>query len=149
MRSGAAAGERWSVGRSHMAHLVSFRTTKFDVRAEEPNPINPIAGQSVLNWLRGELAKAQYTVTEPGAEDWGWYVDVRGNGASYLVGASADAESSPPDAEWIIQVHKHRSLKEKILAQNKMTVDDSLVALIERIVRADPQIAEVSVERDT
>ena len=92
-----------------MAHLFFFRTAKFDVRAEEPNPINPIAGQSVLNWLRSELAKVNFTATEPSTEDWGWYVDVQGNGASYLVGASADAENSTPDIEWIVQVHKHRS----------------------------------------
>ncbi len=77
-----------------MAHLVSFRTAKFDVRAEDPNPINPIFGQSVLRWLRAELAKAHYTVTEPSTEDWGWYVDVEAEGAHYLVGASADAENS-------------------------------------------------------
>jgi len=41
-----------------MAHVVSFRTSKFDVRTETPNPINPIAGQGVLRWLRLELAKA-------------------------------------------------------------------------------------------
>ena len=131
-----------------MAHLVSFRTSKFDVSAEKPNPINPLAGQSVLNWLRGELAKVNYAATEPDAEDWGWYVDVQGNGASYLVGASADAESATPDIEWIVQVHKHRSLREKILGQNKMAVDDPLVLLIERIVRSDPQMFEVSIDRD-
>ena len=130
------------------AHVVSFRTSRFDVRSETPNPINPIAGESVLNWLRSELAKADYAATEPGTEDWGWYVDVRGNGASYLVGASADAESATPDIEWIVQVHKHRSLKEKILGQNKMAVDDPLVLLIESIVRSDPQMFEVSIDRN-
>ncbi len=131
-----------------MAHLVSFRTAKFDVRAEEPNPVNPIAGQSALNWLRVELTKAKYTATEPDTEDWGWYIDVQGEGVSYFVGASADAESSTPDVEWIIQVHKHRSLKDKILGQNKLAADDPLVVLIEGLVRADPQFSEVSVERD-
>ena len=131
-----------------MAHLVSFRTAKFDVRAEDPNPINPIFGQSVLRWLRAELARAHYTVTEPSTEDWGWYVDVEAAGANYLVGASGDAENSTSEIEWIVQVHKHRSLKEKILGQNKMAVDDPLVALIESIVRADPQISEVSIDRN-
>ena len=131
-----------------MAHLVSFRTAKFDVRAEDPNPINPIAGQSALNWLRVELGKAKYTATEPDTEDWGWYIDVQGEGVSYLVGASADAESSTPDVEWVIQVHKHRSLKAKLLGQNKLAADDPLVVLIEGLVRADPQFSDVSVESD-
>ena len=132
-----------------MAHVVSFSTRKFDVSAETPNPINPIAGQSVLTWLRAELAKAQYTATEPDTEDWGWYIDVTGNDGSYLVGASADADGSTPNVEWVIQVHKHRSFTEKVFGRNKMVADDSLAALIERIVRADPQISDVSVERET
>ena len=132
-----------------MAHIVSFRTSKFDVSAETPNPINPIAGQSVLTWLRAELAKAQYTATEPDTEDWGWYIDVTGNDGSYLVGASADADASTPDVEWVIQVHRHRSMSDKLFGRNKMAVDDPLVTLIERIVRADPQISDVSVERET
>ena len=131
-----------------MAHLVSFRTAKFDVRAEDPNPINPIAGQSALNWLRVELGKAKYTATEPDTEDWGWYIDVQGEGVSYVVGASADAESSTPDVEWVIQVHKHRSLKAKLLGQNKLAADDPLVVLIEGLVRADPQFSDISVESD-
>ena len=132
-----------------MAHVVSFSTRKFDVFAETPNPINPIAGQSVLTWLRAELAKAQYTATEPDTEDWGWYIDVTGNDGSYLVGASADADGSTPDVEWVVQIHKHRSFSDKVFGRNKMAEDDSLAALIERIVRADPQISDVSVERET
>ena len=132
-----------------MAHVVSFRTSKFDVSGETPNPINPIAGQSVLKWLRAELAKAQYTATEPDTEDWGWYIDVTGNDGSYLVGASADADGSTADVEWLIQVHRHRSFTDKVFGRNKMAADDSLAALIERIVRAEPQISDVSVERET
>jgi len=132
-----------------MAHIISFRTRKFDVTAETPNPINPIAGQSVLLWLKAELLRADYQVTEPDAEDWGWYMDVTGNDATYLVGASADADGSTPEVEWVIQVHKHRSMKDKLLSRNTMTVDDPLAALIERIIRADPQMSDVSVERET
>ena len=132
-----------------MAHIVSFRTNKFDVSAETPNPINPIAGQSVLIILRAELAKAQYTATEPDTEDWGWYIDVTGNDGSYLVGASADADGSTTDVEWVIQVHRHRSLTDKLFGRNKMVVDDPLVTLIERIVRGDRQISGISVERET
>jgi hypothetical protein len=93
-----------------MAHRISFRTDRFDVSKETPNPINPIAGQSVLNWLREELAKAAYQSTEPDTEDWGWSIEVEGESGSYLVGASADAEGSTSDVDWIVQVHKSRSL---------------------------------------
>ena len=131
-----------------MAHLISFKTSRFDVTTEPPNPVNPIAGQRVLAWLRSELESAHYSTSEPDTEDWGWYIDVKGADVAYLVGASADAESATTDIEWTIQVHKHRSLTDKVLGRNKMAADDPLVALIERIVRTDPQMSEVSVDRD-
>jgi hypothetical protein len=130
-----------------MAHLISFKTAAFDVSRERPNDINPIAGQSVLLWLRDGLMNAQYHVTEPDTEDWGWYVDVKGETGSYLVGASAEADAPPP-LEWIIQVHKQRSLKDKLLGRNKMEADDPVSTLIERLVRADVRLEQVEVARD-
>jgi hypothetical protein len=59
-----------------MAHLITFTTARFDTTKEPPNPINPIAGQGVLTWLRAELLRAHYRVSEPATEDWGWYMNV-------------------------------------------------------------------------
>ena len=38
-----------------MAFVISFSSTGFEIARERPNPINPIAGESVPNWLRSEL----------------------------------------------------------------------------------------------
>ena len=130
-----------------MAHLITFRSSKFDVTRETPNPINPIAGESVLLWLREKLRDSRYEATAPETEDWGWYVDVKGAGATYLVGASADAGERVASVEWTIQIHKQRSLKDKITGGNKLAVDDPLSALVERIIRADPTIEAVDVEK--
>jgi hypothetical protein len=130
-----------------MAHLLTFRTDRFDVSHEPPNPINPIAGHSVLTWLREELAKAAYRSTEPDPEDWGWDIAVEGRSGSYLVGASADAEGSTEEIDWTVQVHKRRSLTEKLLGRNRMVAEDPLFALIERLVRADERLEQVSVEK--
>jgi hypothetical protein len=131
-----------------MAHLISFKTSRFDVRTETPNPINPIAGQSVLAWLRPQLDEAGYQSTEPDAEDWGWYMDVQGASGSYLVGASADAGPDEREVEWVVQVHRHRSLTDKMFGRNVMADDDPLVSVIEGIVRADSQLADINVERE-
>jgi hypothetical protein len=131
-----------------LALLISFTTDRFDISTEKPNPINPIAGQSVLLWLRQELARVQYRVTEPDAEDWGWYIRVEGADASYLVGASAEAADPTPTVEWTVQVHKDRPMKDKILGRNKMSTDDPLIGLIEQIVRGDSRIQQVSVTQD-
>jgi hypothetical protein len=131
-----------------MAHLIIFNTSKFDVSKETPNPINPIAGESVLIWLRSEVAGPRYDVSAPAAEDWGWYVYINGGGASYMVGASADAQDPAVELEWTVQLHKTRSLKEKLLGQNKLEGDDPLFALIEKIIRADSDIGRVEVTRE-
>jgi len=131
-----------------MAHVITFKTARFDISKETPNPINPIAGESVLKWLREEIEKTGYRATEPDTEDWGWYMDVEADGRSYLVGASGDADTSTPVIDWTLQVHKTRSMKDKLLGRNRMAADDPLSALIERIVRADGRIAEVIVDRD-
>ena len=130
-----------------MAHLISFTTDRFDVSGEKPNLINPIAGRTVLLWFREELLKAQYRVTQPDTEDWGWYIHVEGADASYLVGSSADAADPTPTVPWTVQVHKNRSMKDKILGRNKMEADDPLFALIEKIIREDSRIEQVSVTR--
>ncbi len=131
-----------------VVHVISFITAKFDVAGEKPNPINPIAGESVLHWLRERLAPAGYTATEPDAEDWGWYVDVLGADATYLLGASGEPDERGAPVDWTLQVHKRRSLRDRITGRNRMTRDDPLVALIERIVSEDPGITDIHVDRD-
>jgi hypothetical protein len=131
-----------------MAFVIAFRTARFDVSKEPPNPINPIAGESVLNWLRPALAGAEYRSTEPGTEDCGWYMDVEGPGGAYLVGASAEADSTTTDVEWVVQVHRARSMKDKLLGRNKLAAGDPLCSLIERLVRADTEMELLSVDAD-
>jgi hypothetical protein len=132
-----------------MAHVITFRSTRFDIQAETPNPINPIAGKAVLEWLRERLIKSRCETTEPGPEDWGWYMVANLGGASYLVGASGEGEGdSSNGVDWTIQIHKWRSLKEKITGAHKLSNTDTLSALVERIVREDEQAAGIEVARE-
>jgi hypothetical protein len=130
-----------------MAHLITFTTARFDISKEPPNPINPIAGHGVLTWLREELLRAHYRVSEPDAEDWGWYIHVDGADASYLVGASGAADDPGAPVEWTIQVHRNRSMKDRVLGRNKLAVDDPLFAIIERTIRGESSIEQVEVTR--
>ena len=131
-----------------MAYLISLATDKFDVSSETPNDINPIAGQSLLNWLVEKLAGSGFEAGEPGTEDWGWYIHVEGNGAVYLVGASGQPERPPPDMDWVIQIHRNRSLKDKLTGKNKLTVDDPLVVLLDKLVRDEPAFRDVTSEME-
>jgi hypothetical protein len=129
-----------------MTHLVTFTSSQFDVAAETPNPINPIAGESVLKWLRERLLGDGYEITEPEPEDWGWFIYVKKHEMTYLIGASSDVDESDP-REWIIQIHRQRSLKDKLLGQNKLVESDALSSRIERIVRESPGFQYVQVDK--
>lgn len=126
-----------------MAHIITFETALFDRRKEPKNPINPIGGHSALAWLRKALA-SHVELTPPRAEDWGWYSRGTLDGREYLVGAIAfGAPSDPPPLDWLIQIHKKRSLVEKLLGRHRMTLDDPLSALIQSTLRAKPAFANV------
>jgi len=130
-----------------MARVIRFNTDKFDVTRERPNPINPIYGQSLLVWLR-EKARPQVELSEPDAEDWGWYSSLDWDGRSYMLGASASDEADGVEREWILQVVKEQSLKEKLLGREKMTDDDSCARFFQTILEREPAFRSVSVDPD-
>lgn len=130
-----------------MVHLITFVTGRFDPAKETPNDINPIAGQAVLLWLRERLQSLGYDTTLPAMEDWGWYAGSDNGTSSYLVGASGDPESGP-DVHWFIQIHKHRSLKDRMFGRNRLNSADRLSEAVERLVRGEKDFRDVSVEKE-
>ena len=127
-----------------MVHVIRFRTAKFDVSEERPNPINPIPGESLLLWLR-ERARPDVAVSEPDAKDWGWYSSVEWKGRSYMLGSSASEDDSG-DREWILQIEKHRSVKGKLLGRAKMSKDDECAQYFQRLLENESTFKGVSVE---
>lgn len=135
-----------------MAHVISFRTSRFDANKERPNPFNPIAGESVLVWIRDNVLTEEGESTEPDAEDWGWYMDVTLADSAYLVGASGQFELKDASAvsplEWLVQVEKARSFLDKLLGRNKMQADDPLVSKLVDALRSDAAFSDIAVEAD-
>jgi len=130
-----------------MNQAIHFKTLMFDVSKEKENPINPIHGLSLLEWLRKKL-EGKVEITEPEAEDWGWYSELEYEGGNYLIGACAFYEKGDDptsEIEWVFQVHKYRSLKEKLLGQNKMTTSDSCFQFFKGLLDQEPGIREVEV----
>ena len=127
-----------------MTRVIRFNTAMFDVSEERPNPINPIPGESLLLWLR-EQAKPQVDVTELDAEDWGWYAFVDWKGRQYLLGSSASDEEDG-QREWILQVDKQRSVKEKLMGREKMEPDDDCAVFFQQLLENEPSFTAVSVD---
>ena len=127
------------------ATVIRFTTALFDVSKETPNDINPIYGESLLIWLAGKL-KGEVSVPKPETEDWGWYVDVELQGRRYMLGASASDEEEDGRREWVLQIVKHRTLKEKLTGKEKMTPDDACVQLLLRTLRAESAFVDVTID---
>ena len=128
-----------------MARVLRFYTTAFDVSRERPNPINPIPGESLLLWLR-EQAKDAIEVSEPAAEDWGWYSSAEWKGRNYLLGASASDQEENGQREWVLQIDKHRSLTEKLLGRATMSQDDECAQYFQGLIEQEASFQGVSVD---
>ena len=130
-----------------MKKVISFLSSKFNVTQEPKNGINASYGYSLLEWLLGNVSSS-LKMTQPVAEDWGWYSMVEWKGRNYLIGATAlieEAESSG-EVEWIIQINKSRSIKEKILGREKMKDDDPCFHYFKALIESEAEFIEVKVE---
>ena len=128
------------------AAVIRFVTALFDVSKERPNRINPIAGESLLLWLADQL-RGRVSLTGPDTEDWGWYSTLDWNGRHYMLGSSAsDEKEADGTREWVLQVVKQRSFKERVLRQERMSTDDPCVGSILEILRNEPAFSRVSVD---
>ena len=130
-----------------MKQTIHFKTSMFDVSKERESPINPIYGISLLAWLKSELA-GKVEISEPDAEDWGWYSELEFEGNNYLIGACAYFEEggNPNEGiEWVFQVDKCRSFKDKLIGKNKMSVSDSCFVFFKTLLEENPNFNEVQV----
>jgi hypothetical protein len=129
-----------------MHPAIAFKTAKFDTGKERPNPINPIAGESILNWLRDEVFHGKYPCTKPDYEDWGWYMNVSYHGRTYMVGGIAfdeDRDDAGLAIEWLVQIDKERSIRERLLGREKLDGNDPFVQEIFHALSEEASFADV------
>jgi len=127
-----------------MHAVLRFSTQLFDVTKERRNDINPIYGESLLIWL-AEQARNTVAIPPPSTEDWGWYSEIDWKGRSYLLGASASLEQSGT-TEWVLQIVKHRSLRERLLGKEKMTPDDACLTFFRQLIEHETRFSNLTVE---
>jgi hypothetical protein len=131
-----------------MARVLRFCTATFDVRKERPNPINPIPGESLLLWLI-EKTRGSVEISDPDTEDWGWYSHTEWKGRKYLLGASACDEDEDGQREWVLQIEKQRSVKERFLGRATMSRDDECAQYFQRLLEGEASFQNLSVEVDS
>ncbi|MBV8659183.1 MAG: hypothetical protein JO142_15285 [Burkholderiales bacterium] len=129
-----------------MTAVFRFNTAKFDVSLEPENPINPIPGASLLEWLQ-QKAKGAVEVSVPAPEDWGWYSYVLWKERRYLLGASA-SEAERGEHEWVLQVVKQRSFVERLFGRAAMSHDDECAAYFRGLLDGEAAFKELAAEAE-
>lgn len=127
-----------------MHPVIRFQSKLFDVSREPENPINPIRGSSLLEWIRAR-APAHLAMSAPEAEDWGWYAEIDWQGRAYLVGANAH-ESPDGNHEWVLQIEKSRTVKERLLGRGRLSAGDPCFTFLHDLIVREPAFRDVTVE---
>lgn len=130
-----------------MALVIHFKSRLFDVSSEPENPINPIRGLSLLGWLAQRLPP-EMAMSEPDAEDWGWYAYVTSQGREYLVGACVH-ESPDGNHGWVLQIEKRRSVIEQLLGRNRFATDDPVASTIVGLLSRETSFTDVAADAKT
>ncbi len=127
-----------------MNYIITFQSAIFDIENEKENPINPIKGVSLGEWISPLLEKKGILVSDVKAEDWGWYIDATLNGRKYIIGFIAILDG---DGELIIQIIKKRTFFEVISFKNKMNEKDSMLKEVNAIVKSIKDVSNIEVEK--
>ena len=134
-------GDRLKKRRQMHHPRLRFRTAVLNVEPERPNPINPVAGESLLRWLALHW-QGESPITEPVPEDWGWCAYTSWNGRRYMLGSSC-CDSEEGEREWVLQVVKDRSLIELILGRERRQSSDACLLEIKRLLRSEPAFRDL------
>ena len=129
---------------------ILFETDRFNLTEEKSHFINPCCfGEDLAAWLREKLAGAGVTSSTPGQEDWGWYLQVKHQGESYLVGVSGNVETNRPEGvtenggEWRIMAEKKRSIWQLATGAGKISAEDPMLARLEAILQSEPRFRNI------
>lgn len=129
---------------------ILFRTSRFNLSVVKPHFINPCCfGEDLAQWLSGKLTEKKIEASQPGQEDWGWYLKTSQSGNSYFLGMNgvADKNSAHRDeGEWRIIVQRKRTLWEWFTRRGRITDRDPLILAIQAILHSESEFRDIRVE---
>ena len=127
-----------------MEYIICFETDKFDAKKELDNSLSTMYGESLLLWLK-EQVKDDIEISDPDAEDWGWYAYLKWKGRKYKLCSSAWEEDNG-QYEWVLEVDKKRSFKEILLRKEKMAKDDECLLYLQHLLEKEAAFNGITVE---
>lgn len=116
---------------------IIFETARFNLSEPKEYFINPCCfGDDAAAWFAGELTARGITVSEPGQEDWGWYLEAAHAGNSYFIGigGNAETEAAGNQGEWRLMLEKKRTVWDKLNGKNKLHADEQIILILHDII---------------
>jgi hypothetical protein len=89
--------------------VVSFESSAFNCTEPKQYFINEgCFGDDVAAWFRDELRSRGYAASEPGQEDFGWYLPVEIDGLDYFLLIGYREGTSSERGAWFVVLERHR-----------------------------------------
>jgi hypothetical protein len=123
-----------------------FATDRFNLSQVGEHFVNPCCfGEDLAAWLRSKLSEKGIHVSEPGQEDWGWFLRAKQGNDSYFLAVSGNSANGTDQdyGEWRIIVLKKRSIWDQVMGKGKIEDDDPMLQIIEEILRAEADLVGV------
>jgi hypothetical protein len=116
--------------------ILTFRSTAFNTTKPQPYFINACCfGDDVARWLIARLRdRAVEAQSEPGQEDFGWYLGLRFAGARYFVLVSFRPDDVIEGKTWILFVERNRGLIGSMFRGRRRGIDPALPELLYAIL---------------
>jgi hypothetical protein len=126
-----------------MKTFAEFRSSKFPAYEGEEARINPgLWGQRLAEYLVAKLPEHGLAPGEPIAEDWGWYVPVKVDGAAL---ALCCGHQYGEDDVFLCFTDPQQPVVRKLFKKVDVTAQlTRLVGAVDAILSADPDIHDVS-----
>jgi hypothetical protein len=124
-----------------------FRSSRFNLSKVGDHFINPCCfGEDLAAWLHEKLSERGIHAHPAGQEDWGWYAGLTHGADKYLLGSNGKGDESSTnedDGEWRISVDKSRSFDQRLRGAGRLHKTIPVVAVIEEILRAEADFADL------
>jgi hypothetical protein len=100
--------------------VVSFESSAFNCTEPKQYFINEgCFGDDVAAWFRDELRSRGYAASEPGQEDFGWYLLVEIDGLDYFLLIGYREGTSSERGAWFVVLERHRKWPPLGIASNR------------------------------
>lgn len=125
-----------------MQTQVEFRSSKFPPYDNEEDQINPgLWGKRLAEYLVQNLGNHSIVTGEPIAEDWGWYVSMKIDGAKLAI---CCGHQNGDDDEFMVFTDPSKPVVKKLFRKTDVTPQlGRLTEALRKILASDPEIRDI------